>query len=97
VEGLSVTAIRQAIAVPLFVDEKPLLRVEVADRTPGDQRRVGVGLLDPKPLPHGGGIGFGRGTVKRRFHNDTQDAVPASRRLCEPCLSMVFMAYLDLL
>jgi hypothetical protein len=96
-EGFSATATYQSIAVPLFVDEKPLLWVDAADRTPGDRRRVGVGLFHPEPLPHPWRRTLGCARAEGRFYYDAQDALSASRRLCELCLSIVFMAYLDLL
>ena len=68
-------ATRQSIAVPLFVDEKPFLWIDVADRTPADLRRVGVGLLDPEPLPHPWGRSLGRARAEGRFHDDAQDAL----------------------
>ena len=98
VEGLSVAATRQSIAVPLLVDEKPFLWIDVADRTPGDLRRVGVGLLDPEPMPIPEEEASGRARAEGRFHDDAQDALSFGvRRLCALCSSMVFMAYLDLL
>jgi hypothetical protein len=48
---------------------------------PGDQRRVGGGLLDPEPLPHGGGASVGRGGVKRRFQHDARYENGLSRSL----------------